>query len=236
MAVHRRQAAVSRHDVGGANHARGWAPEGAGSESGAAVPSGACHDCGATSRSRFGHQWMCRGVISIQMRAKYHPIRRRTNRGCPFRASGYFRVLAAMYRSVLAWRSESRTVARPWTRTVAGRSTPDADRVGEEQAHPGIASGPFRFGRIGQPRRDVEGPPPGADVRSGGHGDGRRCPGEAGVLSRDRALPDLDQPRRPRAGPGGGGAGRWVVHVGKNTGASPVITRRRGTGDGTVTR
>ena len=236
-AADRRRAAVRATTTGGRATPAAGRREGAGSESGAAVPSGACHDCGAVVEVAV------RPPADVQGRdldPDAGEVPRpsgagRTGAG-PSVASGY---LPHAGRDVAvgvglevgvahggeALDENGRRVGRAPTRQGRRRAGTPAGRVGPARPWPD-RSGPSR-------RR---GSAAGADVRSGGDGDGRRCPGEAGVLSRDRALPDLDQPRRPRAGPGGGGAGRWVVHVGKNTGASPVITRRRGTGDGTVTR
>ena len=60
--------AAARHDAGGAIQAPGCRPLGAGSESGAAVPSGAFQVRGGSSRLRRDHHRMCSGVTSIQMR------------------------------------------------------------------------------------------------------------------------------------------------------------------------
>jgi hypothetical protein len=53
------------------------------------------------------------GVTSIQIRAKYQPRLRSRSFGCPRYAAGSFAIACRTYRSVFAWRSASRTVARP---------------------------------------------------------------------------------------------------------------------------
>lgn len=117
--------AAGRQSGGDSSHAAGCLPGGAGSEGGASVPAGAAHSPGSWSSAFDSHHQMRMGVTSIQMRAKYQLSRRSRNFGCPWNASGILARVRRTYRSVLACRSASRTVASPCTSTPGGFVRPE---------------------------------------------------------------------------------------------------------------
>ena len=74
---------------------------------------------------------------------------------------------------------------------------PRADGVGEEQADARVPAGPFRLGRIGESRRDIECASFDTDIRGRRHRDGGSGPGQAGVLGGRRSFPHLEKISRP---------------------------------------